>query len=1062
MANYLLSMQFDSSGCTDKRVINLGGVSFNHMTSLGRAAYFQPYNMQAGFYIKNSRIKEVIENGTWSIYFKYKVKEKDLLDSTPIIVYEGKNVYHDFLTIDNKNSFNIHFSTVSYSVKDIEYTFDNEWHTFYAYFKDDTLKFFIDGYLYAVHEETVLPEFTESFYIGVKYSSLEASNFCGYLNDFNIFEGTVYTTNFIPPTNYIYPSDVMTNYKNKKYTTRDDFESDLIDSIEHNREHSADNLIEFQKGYTPRILKLTWYQIDDGYFKNTEYKFNTVRDRDEGIYINITGIDTSLLTKDDRYFSHNLETALALKKIHPLMIFINKRFVRLSRIKLVKSDEWYTLFIKGMDKSTIVKTLDIILLPFAVIYEEDYGERADHTPLYVFNDEGLFSPIQSGSSYYYIDEEVNPYIEQIGIREYYAYEPKPKFMRFVWRYGKLETERITDTNGAYMVFRSDEYGSIRPGDKVLLYTGTTLINPEFYNVVGYDLIYFENLDDVTLLEGRTVTMQIITDLQNPSSFIYQDFSDIKIIDVEATQNRQSVFKIPEVVDKDGIEYRKFLVFKGHVLMEDQNRYTIDYDTKELHLLHSKDYITIGRHLTFLFVKVNKVDAGGVLHTKPIFYYTKPKDRYSADIPVPDGIEVYKHNSIVFKNSTLLSPYRYSINNNTITMNNEDDILDENCNLIVVMLELTHILDDPVTWREKMIKEEISKGNRYILYDLGISKKIKITTNNLLCFDSQGLVITNLQGFIYNYNIIKYIRTTTPLETQPTYLTCVYKNDLLANETNLNRFKNESFLRDYIKGKEEFYEMDSLFDQLMEDFELNHNRDLTYGENLSNSLDYIVAYNQNKIDDVYEKSATAYIKNYDGVKFNEALKKTDNGYLISIPRDEYKSNVNRTYPIFFQNGLLPDWIVREKANNTLVVLPNKTPATDTIKSINFKGLSNFLYPLNTILKVSKEVNQYITCQIRIESDNKIELDLYSAIMVIEKYGRDILTCRIEVTDIIEPEPYHRHVNQDILECSISVSNTLGVDIVNCRIEVPIIYEGTEADITKYTNSYDFFSKIEVLD
>ena len=1061
MANYLLSMQFDPSGCTDKRVINLGGVSFNHLTSLGRAAYFEPYNMQAGFCIKDSKIKEVIENYSWSIYFKYKVKKQDLLDSTPIIVYEGKNVYHDFLTIDNRDSFTIHFSTVSYSVNEVEYTFDNEWHTFYVAFKEDTLKFYIDGFLYTTYKDTVKPDFTEIFYIGAKYNSSECRNYCGYLNDFNIFKGIVFTNNFIPPTNYVYIEDDMVNYKKYKYTTKDDFEKDLIDNIERNREHTSNNLIEYQKGNAPRFLNLTWYQIDDGYFKNLEYKFNTARDIAEGIYINITGIDTSLLTKDDKYFSHNLETALELKKIHPLMIFINKRFVRLSKIKLIKSDSWYTLFIKDMPSSTIVESLDIILLPFAVIYEEDYGERADHTPLYIFNDEGLFSPIQSGSSYYYIDQESNPYIEQIGIREYYAYEPQPEFMQFIWRYGKLETERITDTNGAYMLFRSDEYGQIKPGDKVLLYTGTTLINPEFYNVVGYDLIYFENLDDVTLLEGRTVTMQIITDLQNPSKFIYQDLSNIKVIDVEAIENKQSVFKIPEVVDNDGIEYRKFLVFKGHVLMEDQNRYIIDYDTKELRLLNPKDYITRGRHLTFVFVKVNKVDAGGSLHTKPIFYYIKPEDQYKAKIPVADGINVYKSNSIVFKNSTLVSPYRYSIVDNTIIMNNENDILDEDCNIIVVMLELTHILDDPSTWREKMIKEEINKGNRYILYDLGISKKIKITTNNFLCFDSNGLLITNLQGYVYNYNIIKYLRTTTPLDSQPTYLTCVYRNDLLENETNLNRFENESFLRDYIQGKEEFYEMDSLFDKLMADFEFKHDRNLTYGENLSKSLDYIVSYNQNKIDDVYEKNATAYIKYYNTAKFNANLTKNSNGYSISIPRDEYNGNYKRTYPIFFDNGLLSDWIVKERANDTIVTLTNRIPATDTIKSVNFKGLNNFLYPLDTVLKVSKEANQYIRGRIEVLDDNISELSIYSAIMITESYNKDIILCRIEVDDIIKPEPYHRHINQDI-ECSISVSNIFDKDLFTCKIEIPIEYSGDVIDIGKYINSYDFFAKIEVLD
>lgn len=1057
MANYLLSMQFDSTGCTDRRIINLGGVSFNHSTSLGRAAYFEPYNMQAGFYIKDDKIRDTIENHIWSIYFKYKVKKQDLITSTPIIVYEGKNVYHDFLTIDNKEVFTIHFSTLSYTVKDIDYTFDNDWHTFYMDFIDDILRVYIDGFLYALYENTVKPEFSEAFYIGIRYSNKECENYCGYINDFNIFDDRIYTNNFIPPNTYIYPKDVISNYKKSKYTTVDDFDTDLIESIENNREHSASNLIEYQKGYTPRLLKLTWYQITDGYFDNNQYKFNTNQDLLNGIYINITGIDTNLLTKDDKYFSYNLETALELKKIHPLLIFINKRFVRLSKIQLVKSDDWYTLFIKNIPKDTKVKSLDIILLPFAVIYEEDYGERADYKPLYVFNNEGLFSPIQSGSIYYYINEEINPYIQQIGIREYYNVEPKNNYMHFLWRYGKLETNRITDTNGAYMVFRSDEYGQIKPGDRVLLYNENNLIDPKFYNVVGYDLIYFENIEDVNLLEGKTITMQIITDLQDPSKLIYQDLTDIKVVDVIATEKNQTDFLIPEVMDKDGIEYRKFLVFKGHVLLEDQSRYKIDYDNRELMLLDPKDYCSIGESLTFVFIKVNKVDSGGILHTKPIFYYTTPINESVAIVEVPNKIKLYKHNCMIFRNNILLSPLKYSIENgNTIRSN-----FNLNDNIIVIMLEMTHILEDPITWREKMIKEELDKGNRYLLYDLGISKRIKITTNNFLCFDSEGYIITNLIGEVYNYNIIKYLKTTTPLETQPTYLTCVYRNDLLDNETNLNRFTNESFLKEYIKGKEEFYEMDNLFDELIEDFNFTHDKDLTYGENLSKSLDYIVSYNQNKIDDVYEKRATSYIKDYNSTKFNESLVKTNSGYNISIPRDKYKTNKYRTYPIFFHNGLLSDWIVKEKANNTVVTLPNRLPATDNIKSINFKGLSNFLYPLNTKLTVNKEVNQSIRGRIMVMNDNNIDYPIYSAIMVIEPYTKDIVFCRIEVDDTIETKPYKRHIEQDIMECSITVSNSVEKDI-SCIIEVPISYEGSETDIQYYGEFYDFVAKVEVIE
>lgn len=1072
MANYLLSLQFDTSGCTNKNVINLGGVSFNNKTSLGRAAYFNPYNINSGLMINNTNLKTELETSNkWCIYFKYRVNKNDInYDSIPILVYQKDNEFINFLSIDNKSTFAINIADRIYTSKDISYSFDDEWHTFYLYFRKNTIQFFIDGYEDLLYNGTSNIEFGDNVFIGINMST--KTNFCGYLNDFNIFKGIIYNRSFVPPSDYIYTSDVISNYKNRSYINKEDFEKELVDSIEHNREHTASRVVEYQKIYTPRRLKITWYQIDDGYFETYNFRFNTELDNITYTYINITGIDTNLLKKDDKYFSNNLETALEMNKVYPLMVFVNKKLVRLSRIKLIKSDEWYTLVIKDLPKHFIVNTLDIILLPFPVIYEEDYGERADLEPLYSFDKEGHFAVSGLAHTYYYIDKEKDDHVKHIGIREYYCNTQNAKdvkqedYLNFIWRYGHLEPSRITEDNGVFMQFRAGDYGYIRPGDDIVLYSGTTLINPSLYKIIGYDLIYFYDMDDVTIFEGRTITMQVITDIKEPKKkMLLKDFTEVAMTDVTATKNDQSVFKIPDLVDGKGFPYRQFLVFKGHVLMEDKDRYTIDYDKKELRLTNRKDFLAAGRSLTFIFVGIENMDARGRLYTKPIFYYALPnEDDLSKATIQTDNITINKNNCIVFVNGTLISAYRYKIENNTICM--KDYTFSENANIILVMLKTIDELEDPYIWRSKVIYNELSKGKRYILYDLHIPKEIKITLNNLLCFDEDGCLITDLIGSIYNYNIIKQLKTSEPLERTPKFLTCVYRDDGLDHKTNLNRLGNESYMKDYILGKEEFYEMDEHFDELMADFEFVHRRDTTYGENLSKSLNYIVSYNQNRIDDVYEKRATAFIKDYNISSFNKSLVKDGDKYELSIPRDEYDTNKKRTFPLFFQDGLLVDWDIKESANNTIVRLDNRLPSFSKLKSINFKGLSNFLYQLYSLdddtkaltLKANKTSNEYIHSRIRIGEE--IETHFYADLVVVEYTNKDIY-CSLDVNDIFLPEPVHWPFKQDLLDATLAVREDYYYDFI--FIIKVLTDRSSQIDIEKLKtegNYIDIFARIKI--
>lgn len=988
MANYLLSMQFNSSGCTDKTVINLGGVSFNHTTSLGRAAYFQPYNVQAGFKIDNSNIKTAIENNSWCIYFKYKIREEDLLTNTPIIVYYRNKEYHEFITIENKKSIILYIADVPFALTDIGYTFDNEWHTFYTCFENGNIKLFIDGYLYNSYTTNNTPEFGEIFYIGTDTIN---SNLCGYLNDITIFDGIIYRNNFVPPNKHINTSDTKNNYKGKSYTNKDDFEPELIDSIEHNREQTATRLIEVQKSVSTRFLKLTWHQITDGYFSNIDYHFNIhYNEIIKGIYINITGIDTTLLTNNDKYFNCNLETALELKKIHPLMIFVNRQFVKLSKIKLIKSDNWYTLFIEDvgyLNYKTIVKELDIILLPFDVIYEEDYGERADLFPLYSFDLEGRFSA-SNANTFYYINDKANPFIKHIGVREYHINDPEYQqtHLAFIWRYGRLVANNININNGTSMQFIPDDnrsllsdetyrfdnipedtYGHLLPGTNVIIYAGSTLVDPSLYRVVSTDTIYFDNLDDVYMLNNRVITMQIITglaELPNPKKDIMDDLTDIKLVEVEATEEDQSVFDIPEApIDRYGRGYRLFNIFKGHIFMNEHERYIRDYENNQIRIINQRDYVHKGRHLLFLFGQVEKASSSGSVSPKSVTYLVKPNSDNLSKVTVPvTNKKLTRNNCVLFVNSAFISPYRYTISNNIITMT-DNFKFDPNSIIMIHMLELVNDFEDLATPRGRIIKPELDKGRRYILYDLGIPKEIKISLANLLCFDQHGWLINELKGHVYNYNIIKYLEAG--IDSLPTYLTCVYTEDTFKNKANIIRFNNRTFLQEYIIGREEFYEMDIDFDKLLADFDFEYSNDLSYGENLSKALNYIMSYNQNVLDDVYEKRSTAFINTITAANFNSSLISKNQKFHTSLPRDEYETNKVRTYPMFFVDGVLTDWDMQENANSIDITLSTKPSNSSKINSINFKGMKNFLYNLSTKLSSNKKVLKNISATIKVQ-------------------------------------------------------------------------------------------------
>lgn len=1062
LAVSILSLQFGPQGCTDKRVRNLGGTKFDSTSSLGdqklKCAYFDPYNSNSGLQVTAPAVRSCLENnGSWSLYFKFKTDQmSDKL--LPILASEDLNI----ISI-KKDKFIINpHQYATYFTRKMEFIFDSNWHSFYINFdKYHTLQLYLDGKCMLEMPEADKFTFTNTFFIGANGSSVLNG---WYIDDFNIFRGLVYTDDFISPTDYINPYDTKSNYHHLSRSDTDRLEEETKSSIEHNRENAVSYINTRQKGWLPKRCKFNWHQESHGYF--SQHGWVRIRLSDKATYINIDGLDTTILTDEDKYYEGNYNVGMDSGKLIAAIILINGVFIRLSQIDIIKSDSYYCLRINDRNRfeEPPVTSVDIILLPFPIVYEEDYGERGDLVPLYAFSRDGRFDPAH-GHSFYYIDNSKDTFTKHIGIRENVI--PKNdtsndySFMNFVWRYGKLELRRYTDDGkGAYMIFESEDYSWIKPGDRFLLYNGVTLLDEDLYEVVGYDLLLFKDLARAGVMDGRTLTMQLITESNNPQrTMLFQDTTEMRVVTVEATVDNQSVFEIPEITDGNNIDYRTFMLFKGHVLLNPEGQYTIDYDLGTVTINSPKDYMSKGRHLLFVFIDVNKVDYRGPLITKPITMLAIPIGTHTATITPPNGVIATKETLIVFRNGTYVNPNRFTLDNNTIIFG-DDDLPIDKCNLTCIMLRILSPYDDPDSWRESMISREYSKGNRFVLYDLGISKKIKITLDNLICFDEDGRLINDLMGYIYNLNVIKKLSTKEPMERVVRYLTCVYRTDSPEYTPNTNLPLNDTFLREYLKGRQEFYEMDRYFNNLFEEYDFDHSTDKSYGENLSNSLDYIMGYNQNRLDDVYDKRATANRLQLNPRKINSSLLPQGDGTLKwIIPRDQYDSNISRTCSLFFQDGKLADWNnnITETTNYLEIILDEELDPSSKIESINFKNMSNFLVGLNYIPQADMHSDTDINCTIL--TGNELVNLIPASITITEDYNT-YMPATINVPfgyDFIEA---NNPLNDDLFSATITVRLNYSRDAFNSSIEVSEEPQGTEIDLDHFNMIREFRSTINV--
>ena len=1086
-ANFLLKLRFYDYGPSDSSIINFGGVTFKEDSSLKdgfKCAYFEPFSDNACLWINDTRRFNLLaENSSFTIYFRYKI-DKTIMNSyeTPILSYKfnNSNINKPLLSIIDKKFFSIYLGDKEeFSSKIIDYTFDNNWHTLCITRTESTIKFFIDGCISTTNKSSAALSFGDNLFIGRRM--LEDINTPltfngGYIDDFCILEDCVYNEDFIPPTLYFTGYDSIENYFHNDYSNIEGIEEEVKKAVENRILHSDFYTKRITRDLTPRRLRIKWY-VNRGYFKNEEYSYFNKSMTDT--ILSIYGLELPLFA-DERFFEENVMNAVQDGKFQAFMLFINKRFIPLSKLTLIKSDFWTTVVIKGRNPEEEIYSVEVVTIPFPIIYEEDMGEREDIHPLYVFDENGLFNP-SSGYTYFYIDKDVKDRLNigDIGIIEQYVPSHSEEtegsedgsdnwsddmFMHNVWRYGTFELKRLNGKN-ALMQFMAWDQGWVKPGDNVILYKNTVMIDPSRYRIVGYDLIEFYDYENLNLDSHYNVTMQIITDSRE---WLFEDMTTMKYAYVEATVDNQSVFEIPDVKDSDGLDYRFFLVFRGSVCIDNQYRYKISDDYKTITFTNTEDFVPKGSNILFVFVKLTKSDQFGPLHVKPVYVYldTPPKSEVSFDdnvyqlkIPYFHNLTFTQKNFMMFIQDTFISPDRYKVENNIITTMWKKDHFNLNKSVVLVLFKIVNRFEDPINDHDRVIKEQMDQGKRFVLYPIEVDKKIKISLDNMVVFDNKGQYLPDLFGEVYIRNIIKCLYSSDPLVRVPRYLTCVYIKDLPENLSNGILPTNDSFVREYMILNTEFFEMDDHFQEFISNFNIYHTSDLNYGENLARSLDYIVCYNQSKLDSAYEKLSPVSRIGLDPVSVNASLKydSKNKDYYYEYDKNEMKDGYYQSYPMIFVNGSIPDWYknIVYNGNKYKLILKNRFSNSDNIEVIRFNNIHNVkLEKLTNQLQPNTVMNIDIIS--KIITGNKSYKDISSRITAMVNKYLDIYSV-LTIVDF-DLDPAEKDWSYDI-KSSITVKQKLTKELSgNVSYIIKITKDINATTTYGYKEYYEIYSKI----
>lgn len=266
------------------------------------------------------------------------------------------------------------------------------------------------------------------------------------------------------------------------------------------------------------------------------------------------------------------------------------------------------------------------------------------------------------------------------------------------------------------------------------------------------------------------------------------------------------------------------------------------------------------------------------------------------------------------------------------------------------------------------------SNNIIDFDLEISYLQKITPSNIVIFDSLGNLDITSTKEVKVTNLLTIRPVNTP--SNKYYISCVYSSESNKSEDNSTKFKNELFEKSVLQnnqyGRFEYSKIEKNFD-------FSHSDLIDYNTNITNSIDYVMSYDQNKIDSLFESIKPVNIVQYNISKMIARYNASVDG-TITMNRDVCDGDGTDIFPVIFHNGMIPSYYKDlVYTQNTFTFKPksdlygiNGFHHKDTFEIVYFRGVENKLFALDLTKKSNPDYLNITTCNI-----DRGDLVVYSA-------------------------------------------------------------------------------------
>lgn len=218
----------------------------------------------------------------------------------------------------------------------------------------------------------------------------------------------------------------------------------------------------------------------------------------------------------------------------------------------------------------------------------------------------------------------------------------------------------------------------------LLFGNSTFIHPSRYNISNNKSLRMISTEDRNHASWAKYSMIIpfnkIAKDKYKEDYAHPQFQIVEIV----ISKRTNEIEMP-ILDKS---YESFLVFRNSLILPiyDEDRFVMDDINHKFMIVNEEDWIPENTTVTFIFMKSTTNTDSKLLLVQESFKCTDYETQLPSSIYRYPDQKFTKSNMLLFLNGTFVVPDRYQLNNNTISLVDEDIDLRNNHVFTVVYLD----------------------------------------------------------------------------------------------------------------------------------------------------------------------------------------------------------------------------------------------------------------------------------------------------------------------------------------------------------------------------------------